>query len=92
MNDKYGIVVLEIRQSADGLYTATSSDLEGVFIAHREFDKIVEDVPEVMRMWFKRNKNMDIEVFLRPPHRTDGTHTISAVPVPAEIAAQALQR
>jgi len=43
-------------------------------------------------MWFKRHKGIDIEVFMGPPHRSDGTHTISAIPVPAEIAAQALQR
>jgi hypothetical protein len=90
--DKYGIVVLKVVQDRDGLYTATSPQLSGVFVAHRDLDKILDDVPNIMRLWFKRNKGTDIEVFKGPVHHSDGTQMISMVPVPAEIAAQALAR
>lgn len=90
--DKFGIVVLEVTQDRDGLYTATSPQLKGVFVAHRELDKIVDDVPNIVRLWFKRHKDMDIEIFKGPTHHSDGTQMISMVPVPAEIAAKALAR
>jgi len=90
--DKYGIVVLEVIQDRDGLYTATSPQLTGVFVAHRDLDKILDDVPNIMRLWFKRHKGEDIEVFKGPTQHSDGNQRISMVPVPVEIAAQALAR
>jgi hypothetical protein len=90
--DKYGIVVLEVTRDGDGLYTATSPQLTGVFVAHRDLNKIIDDVPNIMRLWFKRHKDVDIEVFKGPTHHSDGTQMISMVPVPAEIAARALAR
>lgn len=90
--DKFGIVVFEVRQAADGLYSATSSQLAGVCVAHRDIDKILEDVPNIMRLWFKRHKGMDIEVYRGPSESRDGTMSIPAIPVPVEIAAQALSR
>jgi hypothetical protein len=89
---QYEIVVFEVRRDADGLYTATSPDLTGVCVAHRDFDKIVNDMPDITRLWFKRNKGIDISVYQGPTETSDNTVKIPVIPVPAEIAAQALAR
>lgn len=90
--DRYGIVVFEVRQDTDGLFTATSPDLAGVCVAHRNLDKIVEDMPNIMRLWFKRHKGIDIRAYQGPTETSAGTVKIPVIPVPAEIAAQALAR
>ncbi|MBR0874476.1 hypothetical protein JQ633_29255 [Bradyrhizobium tropiciagri] len=88
----HGIVVLQVIEDNDGLYTATSRQLAGVCVSHRDLNKILSDVPNIMRLWFKRNKGMDIEVFQGPVTQHDHTRTIPMIPVPAEIAARALAR
>jgi hypothetical protein len=92
MQDKLGIVVLNVLQDSDGLYTATSPQLAGVCVSHRDLDRILADVPNIMRLWFKRNKGLDIAVFRGPMVHSDHRHAIPLIPVPAEIAAQALAR
>lgn len=88
--EQFGIVVLEITQDRDGLYTATSPQLTGVFVAHRDLDKILDDVPNIMKLWFKRHKGMDIAIFNGETKHFDGTQKIPMITVPAEIAAKAL--
>jgi hypothetical protein len=92
MQDQHGIVVLKVIQDRDGLYTATSPQLAGVCVSHRDLDAILEDVPNIMRLWFKRNRGVDIEVFTGRMVQSDHTHTVLMNTVPAEIAAQALAR
>ena len=92
MNDQCKVVVFEVRQDADGLYTATSPHLAGVFVAHRDLNKIVEDMPNIVQLWFKSHQNLDVEVATMPPRSYEGGTSYPIVPVPAEIAAQALAR
>jgi hypothetical protein len=92
MDDKYGIVVFDVTEDAEGLFTATSPQLPGVCVVHRDLDRIIEDMPDIMRLWFRRNRGMEITVYKGPSKRRDRTLKISAIPVPAEIAAQALAR
>jgi hypothetical protein len=92
MIEDLGIVVVTIMRHEDGLYEATSPDLAGICVVHRDVQMILDDVPNMIRLWFKRHRDMAIEVFQGPVKRTDDLYTIPAVPVPAEIAARALAR
>jgi hypothetical protein len=93
MNSKVEIITVEVTRSRTGLYTATSDALDGVYMAHTDPDKIVADLPAVVRRWFKNNKNIDVDVFTSGPvaGRDDGFF-IPTIPVPAEVAAQSLRR
>jgi hypothetical protein len=77
-----------VRQSETGLYTATSDALEGVFVAHRDLQAIVDDMPGIIRQWFKTRRNEDVTVFNGPITPLDGGVSIPAIPVLAEIAAK----
>lgn len=92
MTESYGIIAIQIEQSETGLFTATSGALEGVYVAHRDFRKIVEDLPLVVQRWFKVHRNQDVTVFTAPLNKAGEGTAIAAIPVPAEIAAQALAR
>jgi hypothetical protein len=77
---------------AEGLFMAVSPELDGVFMADRDLDKILGDMPNLMKLWFKTNRNMDVEVFHKSLGDTDNDFSFQTITVPAEIAAQALQR
>jgi hypothetical protein len=90
MNTGCEVIVFKVHREADGLYTATSPQLAGVFVSHRDLDKIVEDMPNVIQLWFKRHKNVAVEVLTGRPCKVDDTISYLVGTVPAEIAAQAL--
>lgn len=92
MNQNVEIITLVVRRSPSGLFTATSDDLDGVYMAHTDRDAIVADLPAVVARWFKNNQNLDVEVFLHKPVQNDGNFCIPAIPVPAEVAARSLGR
>jgi len=92
MNDKCEIIVVEIKQDPDGLYAATSPQLAGVCVMHRDVGRIVNDIPNIIRLWFKSNRGIDIQVFSGPEQHFDDTLAIPHIPVPVEIAAQAIGR
>jgi len=91
MFDKSNIVVLRIALGKSGLYTATSPQLDGVFLAHRNLNAIFEDMPNVIKLWFKSHRDIDVEVFQGPVNREDGHVSMSMIPIPAKIAAEALR-
>lgn len=88
----YEVVLIKLRREADGLFTATSPDLAGVCIVHRDRDRIIDDMPNVVRLWFKRNKGIDVEPFWGPRQGTDDTSAFPMAMIPAEVAAQAMAR
>jgi hypothetical protein len=92
MKDEHDIIVVTVTRHEDGLFTAQSADLAGVYMAHREIEKILEDIPNVIRLWFRRHRHMEVEVFQGPLQKTDDSIAIPALPIPAEIAARALAR
>lgn len=83
-------IKVEIRRDDDGLFMATSPTLTGVFVAHRDSDKIVEDMPNIIRLWFKRNRNEVVEVFQGPAKQAGDTIIVQALPIRPEIAAMHL--
>jgi hypothetical protein len=92
MNDVREIVVFKIRRGSDGLYTATSPDLSGVCVVHRDMARIIEDVPNIVRRWFERHRGMQVEPFLGPRQDHGDVTAFPVYAVPAEIAAQAMAR
>jgi hypothetical protein len=89
---QFEIVVVDLRQDADGLYTATSRHLAGMCVVHRDRDAIKGDMPDIVRHWYKRNRGIEVEVFWGEERQSDGTTSIPAMTVPVEVAAQALGR
>jgi hypothetical protein len=87
-----GIIAVQIRRSRTGLFTATSETLEGVYVAHRDLTKIVADLPNIIRHWFKTHRKEDVVVFTAPAEQSDDMTSVLAKTVPAEIAAQAIAR
>jgi hypothetical protein len=92
MTQEDEIIVVKISRDDAGLYHASSAQLAGVFVSHRELDKIVDDMPEVIRQWYWRHRHMDVEVFQAKPHQTDREYAIAAMAIPAKIAAEAIGR
>jgi hypothetical protein len=95
MNKDVQIITVNVRRSQSGLFTATSDALDGVYMAHRNPEAIVADLPAVVTRWFKANKGVDVKVFM-PAHdavQDDSTgFSIPTIPVPVEVAAQSLGR
>ena len=91
MNES-GIIAVLIERSSSGLYTATSSDLDGVYVANRDLEKIIADIPAVITNWFKTRRKMDVKVLQGPVEHIDGAMGMLASAVPVEIAARALAR
>jgi hypothetical protein len=90
MNTGCEVIVFKVHRKTDGLYTAMSPQLAGVFVAHRDLDKIVEDMPNIIQLWFKRHRNLAVEVLTSRPSRVDDTISYLVGTIPAEIAAKAL--
>lgn len=63
MYENFEVVVFKVRRDADGLYTATSPDLAGVCVVHRDKDRIIEDMPNIVRLWYRRNRGIEVEPF-----------------------------
>jgi hypothetical protein len=92
MSEAHGIITIEVKRGESGLFTATSDDLDGVFIAHRDLNAVIADMPNIVQRWFKKRRNQDVTVFNGPVTKLDGGVMIPAIPVPAEIAAKAMAR
>lgn len=84
------VIVFKVHRERDGLYTATSSQLEGVFVAHRNLDKIVEDIPNIIQLWFRRHRNVAVEVLWGRTSTVDDTTAYLVGTIPVEVAAKAL--
>jgi len=86
-----GFIRVMLEQSSTGLYIATSPDLSGVCVTHRDLQAILDDFPSIVKLWFKSNRKLDVEVFSGPiPTKKDVVW--QSIVVPAEVAARELQR
>jgi len=88
MKEHFELVIFKVHRDVDGLYTATSPQLSGVFVAHRELGKIVGDMPNIIQLWYRRQKNLAVEVYSQTAKQEDDVSAFVAIP--AEIAAKAL--
>ena len=49
-------------QKQDGWHVATSKDLPGFVLAHQDRDKLIEDVPDAVRLLYSKRHNVDCQV------------------------------
>ena len=56
-------VVVKIRREADGLFVATSPELAGVCVVSADLEAIIEDLPAIVRLWYRSHHGIDIEPF-----------------------------
>jgi len=89
---QFEIVVVDFRQDAGGLYTATSRHLAGMCVVHRDRNAIIDDMPDIVRHWYKRNRGIEVEVFWGEERQSDGAVSMPVMTIPVEVAAQALGR
>jgi len=66
--------------------------MAGVCVVHRDRDRIVEDMPNIVRLWYRRNRGIEVEVFSGAPRQEDDTYSIPAMAMPSAVAAQQLGR
>ena len=92
MEKDYEIVLIKLRRDRDGLYMATSPDLAGVCVVHRDRDAIIDDIPNIVKLWYRRNRGIEVEPFGGATRDIDGGSDIPFLTIPAEIAAQELGR
>jgi hypothetical protein len=91
MQTDFEVIVFRVHREADGLFTATSPQLDGVFVSHRNLVRIIEDLPNITKLWFKRHKNAAVEILTGTRiSQDDDTASVLVGIVPAEIAARAL--
>jgi hypothetical protein len=75
MSTGFEVIVFKVHRETDGLYTATSPQLAGVFVSHRDLDRIVGDIPNIIQLWFRRHKNVAVEVLWGRTSQLDDTTT-----------------
>lgn len=92
MSGDFEIVIFNLKREDDGLYTATSPQLAGVCVVHRDRDRIVEDMPNIVRLWYRRHREMDVEVFWGQETEFNNSFSIPTVAIPAQIAARAMRQ
>ncbi len=94
MNENFEVVVVNVKHEDDGLYTATSPNLAGVCVVHRDRDLIIQDMPNIVRLWYRRNRGIEVETFVGTRRDFDdiSAFPIMTTPVPIEVAAMAMGR
>lgn len=74
-------------QCADGLFIATSPDLNGLLIAHPNQDEVQNDIPNVIRMLIRRRTKQDVMVAQVSPRDSEPNSWVS---IPAFLAARGM--
>ena len=87
------IVRIDLAQTDSGLFVATSKDVPGLFVTHRDVAAIRSDMPTVIRAMYRRLYGLDVTV-VEARHGAD-RGSPSAMPdwvaLPAHIAADAMR-
>lgn len=69
MGDLIRIVRVTISQTASGLWTATSAQLPGMVMIHRDIKEIRADLPAAIKMIFKHREGVDFDIREIEPER-----------------------
>lgn len=56
------IVRIQLEKDESGLIFATSGDLPGLFLAHRDLSAMKTDIPNVIRLLYQRRYNVSVEI------------------------------
>lgn len=89
------IINVAIAESESGLLTATSHDLPSLYVAGREMDALLEEIPSVIKALIKAQFGRDVDVYrAKSDPLTDDDEPLGRpwpwVTIPVEIAAKAL--
>jgi hypothetical protein len=91
MDEVVRIVRISIEQTDSGLFKATSEDLPGLLVTHRDIAAIRTDLPSIIKLVFQRRHNLDVEVREAMSQKCVGAGAPRLVPdwvaIPAHIAA-----
>lgn len=80
------VIRIRIDRHQRGLFMATSPDISGLYLAHRDLNAILADIPNIVRLWFRRRYNLDVRVFQEAiPHEAH-TIDVTALAMRPEIA------
>ncbi len=64
-NTSYSCIInIKEEYREGGVWSLTSPDLPGLFLAGRELSVLRNDIPKAIQVLFKRNYDMDVEVRL----------------------------
>jgi hypothetical protein len=85
-SDDITIVRVHVERNCTGLFMATSPDISGIYVAHRDLNAIYADMPNVIRLWFKRVEGRDVRVFQEGAPELGAESAWNAMAMPVEIA------
>ena len=87
LNEAIFIRVRIEENEGDGLFFATSPDMDSLFVAERDMPALIREVPEVIRALLKAELKHDFEIWrTRVPEPEDRAW----VAIPTHLAAEAL--
>jgi len=84
--EDFTIVRVRVERNGTGLYMATSPDISGIYVAHRDLNAIYADMPNVIRLWFKRAEGRDVRVFQEGAPGLGAAPAWNAMAMPVAIA------
>ncbi len=61
MSDLVGVVTVNVREK-NGFYVASSKELLGLYIADTDKERVLADVPNVIRALLKEERGLDVQV------------------------------
>ncbi len=91
-NQELNFIRVMLERSNTGLYIATSPDLAGVCVTHRDIRAIHDDFPNVVKLWFKSTHDIDVEVYNKSLPQDEDQMSWQSIVLPAEVAAAHLNR
>lgn len=65
------LITIRVEYHPDGYWAISSKDLPGLMLAGRDIGPLVEDVPAAIKLLYKLNYQMDVEV---TPVEDDGVN------------------
>jgi hypothetical protein len=71
MREYAEIVNIKIRKEPDGFFVATSVELPGLVLAHKDIRMVLQDVPTAIVALYKANFDIDAEVIEAFPASSD---------------------
>lgn len=72
-------VVTVTMQKRDGWYIATSPNLIGLIVCHQNLVKFTQEIPECIRLLYRANYDMDVDVQEIPSMDDVATVTFQAI-------------
>jgi len=56
-------IIIEYKKDGGGVFVATSRDVPGLLLAHRNREAVIGDIPAAIKLLFKLNRGEDVNVF-----------------------------